>query len=48
MKVVDVSEFIKRSFERLERMASQNVSLRTDIYISNKLRPYVLDTSKTI
>ncbi len=43
-----MSEFIKRSFERLERMAQSNVDLRTDIYISNKLRPFVLDTSKTI
>ena len=48
VKVVDVSQFIKHSFERLEKMASANVSLRTDIYISNKLRPFVLDTSKTI
>lgn len=44
VKISDVSEFINRSFEKLEKMAKENVELRKEIYISSKLKPFVVDT----
>lgn len=47
-KVSDVSEFIKRSFDKLEKMAHSGVTLKKDIYISDKLRPFIVDTKKSV
>jgi signal transduction histidine kinase len=48
VKIVDVTEFIKRSFDRLEEMARSNVTIRKKIFISNKLKPFVVDTSQSL
>ena len=48
VKIVDVNTFIKRSFERLETMAEKNVKVREEIFISDKLKPYVVDTSNSL
>ena len=48
MKVSDVSEFIKRSFDKLEKMANSGIVMKKDIYISDKLRPFIVDTKKSL
>lgn len=48
MKIVDVNEFIKHSFDSLEKMAELNVESRREIYISDKLRPYAVDTKNSL
>ena len=48
VKVSDVSEFIKRSFDKLEKMANSGITLKKEIYISDKLRPYIVDTKKSV
>ena len=48
VKIVDVTEFIKRSFDRLEEMARSNVTIRKQIFISSKLKPFVVDTSQSL
>ncbi len=48
VKVSDISEFIKRSFDKLEKMATSGITLKKDIYISDKLRPYIVDTKKSL
>jgi hypothetical protein len=48
VKIVDVNTFIRRAFERLETMAEQNVKVREEIFISDKLKPYVVDTSNSL
>lgn len=48
VKIVDVSEWIKHSFERLERMARDNVLYRKEIYISDKLKPFIIDTKNSL
>lgn len=48
VKVSDVSEFIKRSFDKLEKMANSGIVMKKDIYISDKLRPFIVDTKKSL
>ena len=48
MNVEDVGEFINRSFDKLEKLARSNVEMRKDIYISDKLRPYIIDTKNSL
>lgn len=48
VKVSDVSEFIKRSFDKLEKMANSGIVMKKDIYISEKLRPFMVDTKKSL
>ncbi len=48
INVEDVGEFINRSFDKLEKLARSNVEMRKDIYISDKLRPYIIDTKNSL
>ena len=48
VKIVDVNEFVKRSFDRLEKMAVDSVQMRKQVYISSKLKPFVIDTSDSL
>ena len=48
VKISDVSEFIRRSFDKLEKMATSGITLKKDIYISDKLRPFIVDTKKSL
>ena len=48
VKVSDISEFIKRSFDKLEKMANSGITMKKEIYISDKLRPFIVDTKKSL
>ena len=48
VKVGDISEFIKRSFDKLEKMCQSGLSMKEEIYISNKLTPYIVDTKQSL
>lgn len=48
VKIEDVSEFIKRSFEKLEKMATSSLDQKKGIAITNELKPYIVDTKKAI
>ncbi len=48
VKVGDISEFIKRSFNKLEKMATSGITMKKEIYISDKLRPFIVDTKKSL
>lgn len=48
VKIDDVAEFIKRSFDKLEKISSSSLVQKKEIVISNKLRPYIIDTKKSL
>ena len=39
---------IKRSFDKLEKMCQSGLSMKEEIYISNKLTPYIVDTKQSL
>lgn len=48
VKFEDIAEFIKRSFDKLEKMASSSLTQKKEIYIDDKLKPLILDTKKSM
>ena len=44
VKVTDIGEFMKRSFDKLERQCEGGLTMKNEIYISDKLTPYIIDT----
>jgi hypothetical protein len=48
VKIEDISEFIKRSFEKLEKMASMSLSEKQGLAIDNLLKPFIVDTKRAI
>jgi hypothetical protein len=48
LKIQDIGEFLRKSFEQLERMAKSSLSMKKEIYISSQLKPYIVNTSKSL
>jgi len=48
VKVSDISEFIWRSFDKLEKMCKSGLTMKDEIYISDKLTPYIVDTKQSL
>ena len=48
VKISDISEFIKRSFDKLEKQCQSGLSMKDDIYISDKLTPYIINTKQSL
>lgn len=48
VKVGDISEFIKRSFDKLEKICQSGLTMKDEIYISDKLSPYIVDTKQSL
>lgn len=48
VKISDISEFVRRSFEKLEKQCQSGLAMKDDIYISDKLTPYIVDTRQSI
>jgi len=48
VKIEDISEFIKRSFEKLEKMAHSSLKQKDSLKIRKDLKPFIVDTQKSI
>lgn len=48
LKIQDVGEFLRKSFDSLEHMAKVSVTMKKEIYISTSLQPYIVNTAKTL
>ena len=48
MKIEDISEFIKKSFEKLEKMAGSSLDQKKVITITSDLKPFIVDTKKAV
>lgn len=48
VQIEDISEFIKKSFDQLEKIARSSLGVKKDLVISKELRPYILDTNKSM
>jgi len=48
LKIQDIGEFLRKSFEQLERMAKSSITMKKEIYISSQLKPYIVNTSESL
>jgi sugar-specific transcriptional regulator TrmB len=48
LKIQDIGEFLRKSFNSLEHMAKVSVNMKKEIYILTSLQPYIVDTGKTL
>lgn len=48
VNVDDVTDFITRSFEKLEKMAKSSLDSKKEIFIPANLKPFIVDTKKSI
>ena len=48
LKVKEIGEFLRKSFDQLEHMAKVSVTMKKEIYISKSLSPFIVNTSNTL